>query len=73
MKDWEDARCGRTFNANLGCFQVQEGEQKLSQQESDDSLLDLISGFGQQAEKEGKAAGTREEAKKSGKGKGGQK
>ncbi|PPJ57673.1 hypothetical protein CBER1_00127 [Cercospora berteroae] len=69
-------RFGRGYDAESmsdGGEEVLEGEEKLSQQESDDSLLDLISGFGQQGEKEGKAAGTREEAKKSGKGKGGQK
>lgn len=35
--------------------------------------MDLISGYGQQAEKKGEAAGVKEVAKKSGKGKGGQK
>jgi hypothetical protein len=41
--------------------------------QEDESLLDLISGFGQEAEKQGKTAGVREPAKKSGKGKGGEK
>jgi len=53
--------------------QAREGEEALDQSEQDESLLDLISGFGQTEEKKGKAAGVKEEAKKSGKGKGGQK
>jgi hypothetical protein len=36
-------------------------------------LLDLISGYGQDAEKKGEAAGAAEPKKKSGKGKGGEK
>lgn len=36
----------------------------------EDSLMDLISGFGQEAEKEGKPTGVREKKEKSGKGKG---
>lgn len=38
-----------------------------------ESLLDLISGYGQEAEKKGEAAGTTEPKQKSGKGKGGEK
>lgn len=38
----------------------------------EDSLMDLISGFGQEAEKEGKPTGVRENKEKSGKGKGGE-
>ena len=37
------------------------------------NLLDLISGFGREAEKKGEAAGVREGKTRSGKGKGGEK
>ena len=40
--------------------------------EKEDNLLDLISGYGQEAEKKGEAQGVREGKQKSGKGKGGQ-
>ncbi|KAI5361247.1 hypothetical protein Slin15195_G123600 [Septoria linicola] len=68
-------RFGRGYDAeSMGeGEEAREGEETLSQEEQDDSLLDLISGAGQQAEKTGNAAGVKEEAKKSGKGKGGQK
>jgi hypothetical protein len=52
---------------------VRDGEEALAPEESEDSLLDLISNYGNEAEAEGKAAGKKEEAKPSGKGKGGQK
>jgi hypothetical protein len=52
---------------------VRDGEEALAPEESEDSLLDLISNYGNEAEAEGKAAGKKEEAKSSGKGKGGQK
>jgi len=42
-------------------------------EESDENLLSLISSFGQQEQKKSGSAGSKEEAKKSGKGKGGQK
>ena len=53
-----------------------EGEEGAATeaQEEDESLLDLISGFGKQTEKtEGAATGKREEKMRSGKGKGGEK
>lgn len=53
--------------------QAREGEEGLAPQESEESLLDLISNFGQDAEKKGDAAGTTDPKKKSGKGKGGEK
>lgn len=53
--------------------QVREGESPLAPEQSGDSLLDLISGYGQEAEKKGEAAGSSEAKKKSGKGKGGEK
>ena len=52
---------------------MRDGEEALAPEESQDSLLDLISNFGNEAEADGKAAGKKEEAKSSGKGKGGQK
>jgi hypothetical protein len=52
---------------------VREGEEALKPEEGADSLLDLISGYGQQAEKKGEAAGVTEPKQKSGKGKGGEK
>lgn len=51
-------------------LQAREGEES---QEEDESLLDLISGYGKKADAKGEAAGTKDEAKSSGKGKGGQK
>jgi len=53
--------------------QVREGEEALKPEQGADSLLDLISGYGQDAQKKGDAAGTTEPKKKSGKGKGGEK
>ena len=45
----------------------------MSADRQDESLLDLISGYEQDAEAKGEAAGVREEKMKSGKGKGGEK
>jgi hypothetical protein len=53
--------------------QVREGEVALKPEQGADSLLDLISGYGQEAKKKGEAAGTTESKQKSGKGKGGEK
>ncbi|KAI9699849.1 MAG: hypothetical protein M1820_007024 [Bogoriella megaspora] len=50
--------------------EVREGEEEVA--DRDESLLDLISGFGQEAEARGLAKGTRQAAQKSGKGKGGE-
>ncbi|MCJ1254752.1 hypothetical protein MMC24_002568 [Lignoscripta atroalba] len=47
-----------------------EGEEEA--RDGDESLLDLISGYGQQAEAEGSAEGVRESKEKSGKRKGGE-
>ena len=52
---------------------MRDGEEALAPEESQDSLLDLISNYGNEADADGKAAGKKEEAKSSGKGKGGQK
>ncbi|KAI9666549.1 MAG: hypothetical protein M1821_004485 [Bathelium mastoideum] len=51
--------------------EVREGEEKAT--DRDESLLDLISGYGQEAEKQGQAKGAREPIQKSGKGTGGKK
>ncbi|KAI4847697.1 hypothetical protein E4T45_06662, partial [Aureobasidium sp. EXF-8846] len=68
-------RFGRGWDAEAvtGAEEVRDGEEALTPEESEDSLLDLISNYGNEAEAEGKAAGKKEEAKSSGKGKGGQK
>ena len=50
-----------------------EGEENVDESQSQDSLLDLISGYGKEAEGAGDAAGVREDKKSSGKRKGGQK
>lgn len=52
---------------------MREGEEALAPEQQDESLLDLISGYGQEAEAKGDVAGKREEKVKSGKGKGGEK
>lgn len=61
---------GRTLTAEL---QPREGEEAVAPENSEESLLDLISGQGQQEEIKGNAAGTRESKAKAGKGKGGEK
>ena len=53
--------------------QVREGEEALKPEQGADSLLDFIAGYGKDAEKKSKAAGTAEAKQKSGKGKGGEK
>lgn len=68
-----DCRSGNIL-ADRSCdLQAREGEESLAPEESPESLLDLISGYGQEAEAKGEAAGEKEPKKKSGKGKGGQK
>ena len=52
-------------------MQIREGEENVA--DRDESLLDLISGFGQEAEDRNQAKGVRQSAQKSGKGKGGEK
>lgn len=54
-------------------MQARDGEEKLEEGSPQDSLLDLISGYGNDAEEKGDAAGVKEAAKSSGKRKGGQK
>ena len=54
-------------------LKVREGKEAVKPEQGADSLLDLISGYGQEAQKKGEAAGTTEPKKKSGKGKGGEK
>lgn len=54
-------------------MQARDGEEGVSRERQDESLLDLISGYGQDAEKKGEAAGVREDKVKGGKGKGGEK
>lgn len=68
-------RFGRGWDAEAvaGTEEVREGEEALAPEEQEQSLLDLISGYGQEAEAKGEAAGKREEKVKSGKGKGGEK
>ena len=55
---------------------VREGEEAVDgegeEEEAEESLLDLISGFGQEAESAGTAKGVREGKERSGKGKGGE-
>ncbi|KAK4549059.1 hypothetical protein LTR36_007515 [Oleoguttula mirabilis] len=68
-------RFGRGFDAEAmeQGEEAGEGAETVDQAQQDESLLDLIAGYGQAAEKTGEAAGVQDEAKKSGKGKGGQK
>lgn len=49
-----------------------EGEVEEKGGMGDDNLMDLISGYGQEAEKKGEAAGSRKAKERSGKGKGGE-
>ncbi|GAB7357479.1 hypothetical protein MBLNU459_g0016t1 [Dothideomycetes sp. NU459] len=68
-------RFGRGWDAEAlaGAEEAREGEDSLEPQEQDESLMDLISNYGQQADAKAEAAGTKDEPKASGKGKGGQK
>lgn len=68
-------RFGRGWDAEVvtGAEEAREGEEGLAPEQAGDSLLDLISGYGQEAEAKGEAAGSTEPKKKSGKGKGGEK
>ncbi|KAK4983306.1 hypothetical protein LTR66_003111 [Elasticomyces elasticus] len=69
------ARFGRGWDAEVGqdAEEVREGEEGVDRSESADSLLDLISGYGQKAEAKGDSAGEREPAVTGGKRVGGQK
>ncbi|KAL9587494.1 MAG: hypothetical protein Q9212_000196 [Teloschistes hypoglaucus] len=62
-----DAESMTTRDEETG--EIREGEEEPQQ----DNLMDLISGYGAEAEKEGTAAGARGEKKRSAKGKGGEK
>jgi len=53
--------------------EARDGGESVAAEDADESLLDLISGYGQEAETKGKAKGTKGEAVRSGKGKGGEK
>ncbi|KAM0710169.1 hypothetical protein Q7P35_002531 [Cladosporium inversicolor] len=68
-------RFGRGWDAEVvtEVEEVREGEEALKPEQGADSLLDLIAGYGKDAEKNGEAAGTTEPKQKSGKGKGGEK
>ena len=52
----------------------EEGEEEVEGrgEMGEDNLMDLISGYGQEAEKKGEAAGSRKAKERSGKGKGGE-
>lgn len=52
----------------------EEGEEEMEGkgEMGEDNLMDLISGYGQEAEVKGEAAGSRKAKEKSGKGKGGE-
>ncbi|KAI7208317.1 hypothetical protein KC333_g9184 [Hortaea werneckii] len=68
-------RFGRGFDAEAmeAGEEARDGEESLPKEQQEESLLDLIAGYGQQSEKSGSAAGKKEEKKGSGKGTGGQK
>ncbi|CAD0085764.1 unnamed protein product [Aureobasidium mustum] len=74
----EEVRFYFVWDSQRACFadmhnRRRDGEEALTPEESEDSLLDLISNYGNEAEADDKAAGKKEEVKSSGKGKGGQK
>ncbi len=68
------SKFGRGWDAETTSYgqEARDGEDGEGEGEEEESLLDLISGFGQDAESRGTAKGIREEKVKSGKGKGGQ-
>lgn len=49
-----------------------EVQERVSEAMDEDNLMDLISGYGREAESKGEAAGVRETKSRSGKGKGGE-
>ncbi|KXT09795.1 hypothetical protein AC579_8874 [Pseudocercospora musae] len=69
------AQFGRGYDAETmsGEEEARDGEDALSPHEEEASMLDIISTFGQDAEKNGKGTISTAPAKKSGKGKGSQK
>ncbi|KAF1352175.1 hypothetical protein BDV97DRAFT_348904 [Delphinella strobiligena] len=68
-------RFGRGWDAEAvsGGEEARDGEESLDPSVQEESLLDLIANYGQEAEAKGEAAGSKEAATKSGKGKGGEK
>ncbi|GAB7337738.1 hypothetical protein MBLNU457_g3017t1 [Dothideomycetes sp. NU457] len=68
-------RFGRGWDAETTAAQeeIRDGEASSSQAKSHDSLLDLISQYGNESADKGTAAGVKEEKTSSGKRKGGQK
>lgn len=69
-----DASKAPDKDVDLEAEEGEEGnaEQVLDTREEDDNLMDLISGYGQEAEAKGEAKGVRQEKEKSGKRKGGE-
>lgn len=68
-RGWDAERMGEVDAKSGG---EGEGEGGMGE-EVEDNLMDLIGGYGVQAESEGTAKGLREEKARSGKGKGGEK
>ena len=69
-RGWDATRAqDRDSDAEEG---EEEAEQVQDGREEDDNLMDLISGYGQEAEAKGEAMGVREGKERSGKGKGGE-
>ncbi|KAL1305997.1 hypothetical protein AAFC00_004130 [Neodothiora populina] len=68
-------RFGRGWDAEtvVGAEEARDGEEALDPSVQEESLLDLIANYGQEAIADGGAAGSNDEAKRSGKGKGGEK
>ena len=63
----------RTQHIEIGEEDGAEREEQLSGgREEEDNLMDLISGYGQEAEAKGEAKGVRESKERSGKGNGGE-
>lgn len=76
----QDGRRREVEGGGGGAMDAERGEgaalgrgEVAAEEEEEDNLLDLISGYGREAEEEGTAAGVREEKTRSGKGKGGEK
>lgn len=79
-RGWDASRGERQDDEEKGLVKGQgdvdstsaEGKDDGGYRSGEDNLMDLISGYGQEAEGRGDAAGVREEKGKSGKRKGGQ-
>ena len=65
-------RFGRGWDADTTAEGDEEGEEGEEGKVEDESLLDLISGYGQEAKEEGTASGVIEAKERSGMGKGGE-